>query len=532
MLKVLLKKQLSEVFRGYFYNRKTGKARSKANSMVLFILFAFLMIGVVGGTFTAIAIGVCIGCAEVNMGWLYFVIMCGFAVVLGAAGSVFNTYSGLYLPKDNDLLLSMPIPVKILITARLLNVYLLGVMYSGVIMLPTMFVYWVIADTNVFTVLGGIVLFLIVTIIVLILSCLLGWVVAKISLKLKNKSFIIVLIALALIGGYYVVYFQLQAWIKTLVANAAIYGENIKESAYGLFLFGRIGEGDLFAMALYSAAALLLLALTLFVLSRGFLKLATSTGSVSKVRYQEKKAKEKSLFGALLTKDFARFISSPAYMLNNGIGVLLIPALGVFLLIKGDELLNMMATAFGGRTDVVTLLLCAMLMLLSTMNDIAAPSVSLEGKGLWILQSLPVEAKTVLRAKIAMHLLLTVIPLLFSEICAVIVWQVPIAEKLLLFVLPMMFAVFMALFGSFLGVRHAITEWTTEIIPLKQSAAVTIALFGGWGFVALFVLPYFLLGSLTGLAPYLTAWIVIFAAVSVPLYRWLMTKGAETFSRL
>ena len=284
MLKVLLKKQLSEVFRGYFYNRKTGKARSKANSIVLFVLFAFLMIGVLGGTFTAIAIGVCLGCAEVDMGWLYFVIMSGFALVFGAAGSVFNTYSGLYLPKDNDLLLSMPIPVKIIITARLLNVYLLGVMYSGVIMLPTLFVYWVIADAGVLTVLGGLVLFLIVTIIVLILSCLLGWVVAKISLKLKNKSFIIVLIALALIGGYYVVYFQLQTWIKTLVANAAIYGENIKESAYGLYLFGRIGEGDLLAMAIYFAAAVLLLALTLFVLSRGFLKLATSTGSVSKIR--------------------------------------------------------------------------------------------------------------------------------------------------------------------------------------------------------------------------------------------------------
>ena len=211
---------------------------------------------------------------------------------------------------------------------------------------------------------------------------------------------------------------------------------------------------------------------------------------------------------------------------------MLIPVLGVFLMIKGDEILNMIAAALGGRTDLVTLLLCAVLMLLSTMNDIAVPSVSLEGKGLWILQSLSVEAKTVLRAKTAMHLLLTVIPLLFSEICAAIVWQAPLAEKLLLFVVPLVFAIFMALFGSFLGVWHATTEWTTEIIPLKQSAAVTIALFGGWGFVALFALPYFLLGSLTGIAPYLIAWAVVFAAASVPLYRWLMTKGAETFSRL
>ena len=39
MLKVLLKKQMAEVFRGYFYNRKTNKARSKANQIILFILF-------------------------------------------------------------------------------------------------------------------------------------------------------------------------------------------------------------------------------------------------------------------------------------------------------------------------------------------------------------------------------------------------------------------------------------------------------------------------------------------------------------
>ena len=56
MLKVLLKKQMTEVFRGFFYNRKTNKARSKANQIVLFSLFAFLMVGVLGGSFTAVAL--------------------------------------------------------------------------------------------------------------------------------------------------------------------------------------------------------------------------------------------------------------------------------------------------------------------------------------------------------------------------------------------------------------------------------------------------------------------------------------------
>ena len=40
---------------------------------------------------------------------------------MGAFGSVFNTYSSLYLAKDNDLLLSLPIPLRVIISSRLLS---------------------------------------------------------------------------------------------------------------------------------------------------------------------------------------------------------------------------------------------------------------------------------------------------------------------------------------------------------------------------------------------------------------------------
>ena len=532
MLKVLLKKQMAEVFRSYFYNRKTNKARSKANSIVLFILFGFLMVGVLGGTFTFIALGVCLGLTPVGMGWLYFAMMSGIAVTLGTFGSVFNTYSGLYLPKDNDLLLSMPIPVRLIIISRLVNVYLLGTMYAGVVFIPTLIVYWLIAGATVQNVICGIILFLIVTAIVLILSCVLGWVVAKISLKLKNKSFITVLISLVFIGGYYVVYFKAQEWIKALIANAVVYSENIKNSAYVLFLFGRVGEGDLLATGIFLLATAILLFVTLFVLSRGFLKLATSSGSTKKVRYTEKTAKQKSVFGAVLSKEFARFTSSPNYMLNCGLGVLLLPALGVFLLIKGAELLEIVSTSLAFIPSCGGLLLCAALMLMSTMTDTAAPSVSLEGKSVWIPQSLPIEPKTVLMAKTAMQLLLTEIPMLFAAVCGAVVVQAFVLEKILICAVPLLFALFMALFNTFLGVKNPIMEWTTEIIPIKQSGSVAIALFGGWGFVVVFAAPYLLLGQLTGLTLYLVIWAVILSDLSVLLYRWLVTKGAMAFSRL
>ena len=49
MLSALLKKQLQEIFRSYFYNAKQGKARSRVSTVGYFAFFAVLMVGVLGG---------------------------------------------------------------------------------------------------------------------------------------------------------------------------------------------------------------------------------------------------------------------------------------------------------------------------------------------------------------------------------------------------------------------------------------------------------------------------------------------------
>ena len=141
MLSVLLKKQLTEIFRNYFYNPKTNKARSKAAVAAYIVLFAVLMVVILGGMFTVLSAALCTPLTAAGLDWLYFALMALLATLLGAFGSVFNTYSGLYLAKDNDLLLSMPIPVNTLMASRLLGVYLMGLMYSGVVMLPAVIVY-------------------------------------------------------------------------------------------------------------------------------------------------------------------------------------------------------------------------------------------------------------------------------------------------------------------------------------------------------------------------------------------------------
>ena len=75
----------------------------------------------------------------------------------------------------------------------------MGLLYSVVVILPAIIVYWVIAGVTLPVVLGGLLMTLLISVFVLIISCVLGWLVAKISQKLKHKSLITVLVSLVVI---------------------------------------------------------------------------------------------------------------------------------------------------------------------------------------------------------------------------------------------------------------------------------------------------------------------------------------------
>ena len=140
----------------------------------------------------------------------------------------------------------------------------------------------------------------------LTLSCALGWVVAKVSRKLKHKSFITVIVSLAGLAIYYFFVFKAQTAIEQLVANAAVYGEKIKGAAHPLYVFGLTGTGDVTAMLLSAAVILALFALTWTLLSRSFLQITTASGASGHTVYRERALKRQSADAALFKKELAR----------------------------------------------------------------------------------------------------------------------------------------------------------------------------------------------------------------------------------
>ena len=434
--------------------------------------------------------------------------------------------------KDNDLLLSLPIPVRCVMASRLLGVYLLGLMYAAVVIVPGVIVYWLTAPVTAGTIVGGVLMVLIVSVIVMVLSCLLGWVVARISLKLKNKSFITVLLSLLFLAAYYFVYYKAQALITLLVENAAVYGMKIRGSAYLLYLFGSVGAGDWLAMGIVTVTQAALLALTLWGIARSFLKIATATGSVKKVRFEHRAVRAQSVQRALFGKELRRFTASPNYMLNCGLGILMLPVAGIVLLIKGGALGRMLADVFSGNVGVVPVLMCAAVCLLASMNDMAAPAVSLEGRNLWLVQSLPVVPWQALRAKLDVQLVLTGVPVLFCALCMVIVLPGSALEKALLVIVALLYTLLSALAALALGLKMPNLTWTNEITPIKQSGCVMLSLFANWFYAIALGGLYFLCGNALSAAVYLAIFAVVTAAGSVLLLHWVKQRGARIFAAL
>ena len=214
-------------------------------------------------------------------------------------------------------------------------------------------------------------------------------------------------------------------------------------------------------------------------------------------------------------------------------GVLLMPLAGFTLLWMGPDIRAALGAALGAEAGAyLSVMLTAALCMLAAMNDMAAPSVSLEGKSLWLLQSLPVTPWQVLRAKLRFQLLLTAIPVLVCLVCAVIALPMAAAETALMAVLTLLFVVFSALLGLTLGLKMPHLHWTSELAPIKQSACVAITLLGGWGYARVLLFGFLLAGQRLGAAAYMGVFAVLTLLACVWLYRWLKKKGVVVFAAL
>ncbi len=531
MLKLLIKKQFSEMYAGLFFDQKKNKARTRGGTIAMIAMTVLLGLGVFGVMMTMLSNAICGPLTQAGMGWLYFTIMGLMALLLGVLGGAFAAYTHLYKGKDNDTLLSLPIPTRDIIASRILSVYFTVGGMVLVALLPAVIVYWITTGFTAGKVICGILFALAVSLLALVLSCLLGLLVARISTKMKNKSFVTVFISLLGMGLYYLFYFKFMDFIRTLTSSPESFAR--LEKIPGLKFFGQAGEGKWLPLLVVMALSLSLAGLTLFLLVRSFKKIITAADSVSRVKYKAREAKQKAPLRALLGKEKSRLTTNPGYMLNGAMGSIFLILLAGAALIKGPELMAHLGPAGGNMAkEILVIGAAGIIAFLAGSNNLTAPSVSLEGKQLWILKSAPVESSSVLKAKLGLHMIVTGVPVLLASLCCALVLKPGLMGGLLLILFPLLYILLFGAFGLMMGTLKPNLNWSNEMVPIKQSLPSMMTMFGGWFYGAAIVGLYFWVGQKMGGYLFLGIATLVTALLAGAVLLWLMTKGSERFDAL
>jgi len=533
MLKTLLKKQLYELGKTMFSRSALGKKKASKGSTIVFALLMVYAYGVIAVMFYMMANSLCDPLVDIGHGWLYFALMGVMATMFGVVGSVFTAYSTLYKAKDNDLLLSLPIPPGMILFSRMVSVYIMTFVFEALVFIPTLIVYFISGHGSVLSAIYGVITLFILPLFGVVLSCVLGWLVAILSAftRGKSKNFFTILLSLAFFFVYFNVINKANEFLQLILVNAEQLGGTVKTFLFPLYHMGLGAEGSTLSFILFASIILALFCVVYLALSKSFISVATANRGEKRVVYKEKKLSAASVSSALLRRELSHLTSSSVYMLNCALGSLMMLVLAVAAIIKAADLRMVFSVLPLGEGEL-SLIAVAAVAFAAAMNDLTAPSVSLEGKGLWIIRSLPVPTSSVLIAKLNLHVLLTAVPasVLTLSICGVLGLNALAWVLGLLFTIS--FTVLVASFGLVIGLKMPSLNWSSETYAVKQSMGVMVALFGSWGIVLAFVGLYFLLRRFLAPIAFLACAVALAVLVSTLLIRWIVTRGSRIFEAL
>lgn len=535
MIKNLVKARISSVLYTMSFADKNGKSRKTPMKglMVLLISYVAVMIAVMS---TMIFLPLCKPFIEAGYGWFYFAFAGIMSFVICFIGSVFSTQAQLFEAKDNEMLLSMPIQPSAILISRMVFLVLMNYVYEAFIMLPAFIVYWVTAPDaiSIGVVAAFVICFAVLPMLSLSFSSLFGWLLSMITSRMRRKNLFITISSFLFLGLYFSVYFKIEGYMEELINNGSEFANAVKNAVFPAYYFGKAISGGSFAdTSLFVVFCVVPFVLLCILISMFFAKIVTSSGEFKKPVKTNFKYKKSSPAIAILRKELMRFLTSPMYIMNAGMGAIFSVVFAVIVAINGQSVSVALSVVFANLGGSVPELLCVSLCLLMSFCFISCPSVSLEAKTLWIIKSIPVRSKDILLSKVFMHIVVAApFSVIASMICVLSV-DMTLLQAILLVAAPLSVTVFEAFFGVVVNLYFPKFDWTSETVVIKQSAASAITMFGTLGIVGIPSLLYTeLLANVISAGVYFAFFVAGFVMLSCLLYKYVCGKGAARFDLL
>lgn len=484
MLKTLIKMQFSALASQTIRKTRKGRATNKTSggkvalySILLLICFGYFSV-MFGGIFYLIESFL----AGTEQSWAMPALASFLTMILCFVGTIFTTQSFLFNSKDNDLLISMPIPPKMILLSRIATLAILNYFLAFLIFFPAEIVWIMINGFGLETVVIFL-LFILIPLAAMALTLVIGWLIALISSRMKNKNIITMILSLAAFILYFVLCFNLGEYMVKVEENPSIVSSFISEYLGFFVIMGKaVANLDIISLLITAAVCIIPFAIVYFILSKSFLKIVTGKKSAKKAVYRKKEMKSQSVSTALIKKEFKRFFTSTTYFLNSFMGVIFIILISAALFTNVQNIkeavygISEMFFLKASAQEIIGFFGVGIITLISAFNIPTGVCISLEGKTLWILQSMPLKAKDVLLAKMRAAVIATAVPNLIFAIIISVIYSLDYISIISLLIVAFAMPVFSCCIGIIINMLMPRFDWINETICVKQSGSSIISL--------------------------------------------------------
>lgn len=501
-------------------NKKTRKPRALYIGVILFILFMGFI-----AFFYCLMIGnglMMYNCIELLPALMMAVtsIIVLITTVLKVKGTIFGF-------KDYDMVMSLPVSTAGIVASRLILLYALNLLFVIIIMLPMTIAYGILAVPTAQFYIISIVMMFFLPLIPIIAASILGSLITYFASRFRYSNIVNIVVSMLLLVALMGLSFSFQDQSGQKLANMSRTLTNQVNSIYPLagMYTKAVTEYDYSALAAYLFISILFFLIFSYLVGKIFKKMNTMvmTGT-SRRNYKMGELKVSNQFAALYKKEIKRYFASPLYVLNTGFGIVLLTIATIALFFINFKQLFGNSKEMGFFFLFIPVIISFCVVTCCT----TMASISLEGKNLWIIKSLPVKPKTVYQAKLAVNFTV-LIPAVIDAVIIGFILQPGLVQGIFTLLAITVCGFFTAIFGLLVNLKFPNFNWTNETAVIKQSASALIAVFTGMAVAGLQVVLFILLSSYV--SAYLIYTIVI-AAVDLILYRTLMVWGEKRFVQL
>jgi len=502
-----------------------GKKQSRSSGYILLFATIFIMayMGWIANTFYGLI-------GKYGLGWLLvamgLLVVSLFTLVMG----IYSANAVIFDARDLDQLFSYPIsPLQILFSKVLALVagnWIIGIVFY----LPIMAVYCINVKPEALFYVYAILGFICLPCIPVCIFILLAYFLNIITSGKRAKTTINSIITIGLIAGTAVGIQYLVSGYKTSNINLSGLIDGFKNfyPPLGYLTNGIVNSnlGDLLIGLLWNIVPFIVLCVGL---SFGYKSLWSRSRAVSKTRSGKLSFGVQTPFSTLLQKEFYRYFSSVMYILNSSIGMILMT---LFTVISGTggAKIQKLESYFPANVKILFVLLIFGFTLV--ISNTTAPSISLEGKNLWIIKSWPVDEGKILLAKLCVHLTVTIPLLIVNCVIAGFIVRLSVTDCIVLFVICALFSVLSGLTGLIFNLYFHRFDFYSDMQVVKNSSSVLLTYLTMAAIVAASAGIYWLMRANIVLDWFLSGIVIALAILTAAAAVFVFTKGKEMFKNL